>query len=202
MKRAAAVLAAFLSIGAHAEETAAPQWEFNASGYWNMPRGEDAFATGIFIAKHGPLHLEARANYEAVHAQSAFVGWNFSWGKELVVEATPIVGGATGAARGPIVGLEATVSYGKFDWYLEAEHVRDRADSHFNYAWTELGWRPVECLRLGFAGQHTQVYGGGDRTTERGPFVQFTYGKVTVGGYWFNPGASDQVAVGMVAVGF
>jgi len=48
----------------------------------------------------------------------------------------------------------------------------------------------------------SQVYGGGDRTTERGPFVQFTYGKVTVGGYWFNPGASDQVAVGMVAVGF
>jgi hypothetical protein len=136
-----------------------------------------------------------------VPAQSAPVGWNFSWGKELTVEATPIVGGVTGAARGPVVGLEATVSYGKFDWYLEAEHVRDRADSHFNYAWTELGWRPVECLRVGIVGQHTRVYGT-DHTNERGPFVQFTYGKVTVGGYWFNPGASDQVAVGMVAVGF
>jgi hypothetical protein len=202
MRRAAlAVYAAVFAITAHAEDNPAPGWEFNASGYWNVPRGEDAFATGVFIAKRGALHLEARANYEAVHAQSAFVGWNFSWGKEVTLEATPIVGGVTGTARGPIVGIEATVSAGKFDWYIEAEHVRDRVDGHFNYAWTELGYRPVEWLRLGLVGQHTRVYGS-DRTVERGPFVQVTYGKVTLGGYWFNPGASDQVAVAMLAVGF
>ena len=184
-----------LAIAAHAEDKT---WELAATGYWNAPKGGDAFASGIFTADRNAWHLEARANYEAVHAQSAFVGYSFSWGEEVKLDARPIVGGVAGTARGPIAGLEATVSGGPFDYYIEAEHVNDRVGGNYNYAWTELGWRPVEWLRVGFVGQHTRVYGG-ERETQRGGLVQFTSGKLTFSAYWFNPGSSEQIAI--VALG-
>ena len=100
-------------------------------------------------------------------------------------------------------GLEASVAWGRLDFYVEAEYVRDsteRTDSYF-YAWSELGFRPVEWLRIGVAGQRTRVYGG-DRDIQRGPFAQVTWDRVTIGGYWFNPGSSDQVFVGSIGATF
>jgi len=194
-RAAFALFAVALAVSAHAQEKA---WEFAATGYWNDPRGGDAFASGIFTADRDALHVEARANYEAVHAQSAFIGYSFSWGQDVKLDLRPIVGGVTGSARGPIAGLEATIAGGPFDYYIEAEHVNDRVGGSYNYAWTELGWRPVEWLRVGLAGQHTRVYGG-DRETQRGGLVQLTHGKFTLSGYWFNPGTSEQVAI--VALG-
>jgi hypothetical protein len=196
VRAAVAALTAAFAFTAHAEEKA---WEFSATGYWNVPRGEDSFASGIVTADHDALHFEARANYEAIHAQSAFVGYSFSWGKEVTLDLRPIVGGVAGTARGPIAGVEATVATGPFDYYIEAEHVNDRVGGSYNYAWTELGWRPAEWVRVGFVGQHTRVYGG-DRETQRGGLLQFTKGKFTLSGYWFNPGSSDQVAI--AALGF
>ena len=193
----AAGIATF-AIAAHAEEKS---WEFLATGYWNAPKGGDDFASGIFTADRDAWHLEARANYEAVHAQSAFVGYGFSWGDSVKLDARPIVGGVTGTARGPIVGLEATIAGGPFDYYIEAEHVNDRVSGNYNYAWTELGWRPAEWLRVGFAGQHSRVYGG-ERETQRGGLVQVTQGKITLSAYWFNPGSSDQIVIGALGISF
>ncbi|HUL56531.1 MAG TPA: hypothetical protein VLT60_06005 [Usitatibacter sp.] len=201
MRSRAAVLAASIgafALAAHADEKA---WEFVATGYWNAPKGGDDFASAIFTADRDPWHLEARANYEAVHARSAFVGYSFSWGKDVTLDLRPIVGGVTGAARGPIGGFEATLAGGPFDYYIEAEHVNDRVGGSYNYAWTELGWRPAEWLRVGFAGQRTRVYGG-DRETQRGGLVQLTQGKFTLSAYWFNPGSSDQIVIGALGVAF
>jgi hypothetical protein len=185
---------------AHAEED---KWELNATGYWNDSRPGESYASGIFLADRGALHLEARANYEAIHAQSAFIGWNLSVGEAVKLDFTPIVGGVTGATRGPIAGFEATITAGRFDYYMELEYVRDRNDheSSYTYAWSELGFRPVEWLRLGAVAQRTKIYGG-DRELQRGPFVQATYGKLTLSAYWFNPGSSDQVAIVALGVGF
>jgi hypothetical protein len=201
--KAAALLAAPALLLAQACAHAEDKWEFNATGYWNDSRPGDSYASGIFLADRGALHLEARANYEAIHAQSAFVGWNFSVGDAVKLEATPIIGGVTGATRGPIAGVEATLSSGRFDYYLEAEYVRDRSDheASYTYAWSELGFRPVEWLRLGAVAQRTRIYGG-ERELQRGPFVQATYGKVTLSAYWFNPGSSEQVAIVALGVGF
>ena len=55
--------------------------------------------------------------------------------------------------------LEASVAWGRLDFYVEAEYVRDsseRSDSYF-YAWSELGFRPVEWLRVGVAAQRTRL---------------------------------------------
>lgn len=194
---ALAACAAPLANGAEAE------WEFNATGYWNMPRGGDDYASVIVIASRGPLHLEGRANYEAIHAQSLFVGWTFEFGETVKVAARPIVGLVGHSLRGPIGGFEATIAAGKFDYYIEAEHVHSRSEgvTSYTYAWSELGFRPVEPVRLGIVGQRTRIHGG-DRDYLGGGFAQITYGKATLGAYWFNPGSSDQVVIVSLGASF
>ena len=81
--------------------------------------------------------------------------------------------------------------------------MRDNHEStdSYAYAWSELGFRPVEWLRVGVAGQRTRAYGN-DLEFQRGPFAQVTWGPVTIGGYWFNPGSNEQVFVGMIGATF
>jgi hypothetical protein len=189
--------------GRRASAAARPSWEFALTAYPTAVRGGDNYTSAIGVADRGPLHLEARYNYESVGARSAFVGWTFSGGDAVTWELTPLLGGAWGATQAFVPGLEASVAWRKLDFYVEAEYVRDsheQAASYF-YAWSELGFRPVEWLRFGIAGQRTRAYGG-ERDIQRGPFAQATLGAVTVGGYWFNPGSSEQVIVGMIGVTF
>ena len=191
--------------GRRASRPEKSDWELVATGYWNAPREGDSYATGIFVADRGALHLEGRVNYEAVDARSLFVGWTFSLGREegLNLEITPIVGGVTGDVRGPIAGFEATLAKGAFDFYVEAEYVHDGGakESSYTYAWSELGYRPMENLRLGLVGQRTRAYGE-EREFQRGPFAQLRYRAVTAGLYWFNPGSAQQVVVGSIAIAF
>ena len=180
-----------------------PSWEFALTAYPTIVRGGENYTSAIATADRGPLHLEARYNYESVGARSAFVGWNFSGGEEITWELTPLLGGAWGTTQAFIPGLEASVAWKQFDIYVEAEYVRvssGRTDSYV-YAWSELGFRPVEWLRVGIAGQRTRTYSN-ERDIQRGPFAQVTWGPVTIGGYWFNPGSSDQVFVGMIGATF
>jgi hypothetical protein len=186
-----------------ADPAAKPSWEFALTAYPTMVRGGENYTSAIATADHGPLHLEARYNYESVGARSAFVGWNFSGGDDIKWELTPLVGGAWGTTQAFVPGLEASASWKQLDFYIEAEYVRDnraRTDSYV-YAWSELGFRPVEWLRVGIAGQRTRTYSN-ERDIQRGPFAQVTWGPVTLGGYWFNPGSSEQVVVGMIGATF
>ena len=180
-----------------------PSWEFALTAYPTVVRGGENYTSAIAAADRGPLHLEVRYNYESIGARSAFVGWTFAGGETVTWELTPLLGGAWGTTQAFVPGFEASVAWKQLDFYIEAEYVRDihaRADSYF-YAWSELGYRPVEWLRAGVAGQRTNIYGGG-RDIQRGPFAQVTWNRVTIGGYWFNPGSSEQVFVGMIGVTF
>jgi len=189
--------------GRRASRPDKPSWEFAVTAYPTVVRGGDNYTSAIATADRGPLHLEARYNYEAVGARSAFVGWTFSGGESVTWELTPLLGGAWGSLRAFVPGLEASVAWKALDLYVEAEYVRDSAErsgSYF-YAWSELGFRPVEWLRVGLAGQRTRAYGG-DRDVQLGPFAQVTWGPVTLGGYWFNAGSADQVFVGSIGATF
>jgi hypothetical protein len=182
---------------------ATPSWEFGITAYPTRVRGGENYTSAIATADRGALHLEARYNYESIGARSAFVGWNFSGGDEITWELTPLLGGVWGTTQGFVPALEATVAWKKLDFYIEAEYVSDsseKTDSYF-YAWSELGFQPVEWLRVGVAAQRTRAYGG-DRDVQRGPFAQVTWGPVTVGGFWFNPGSKDQVFVGQIGATF
>lgn len=177
-------------------------WTFSAAAYWNLPRQGASYASGIFSADHRQLHIEARANYEAMHSQSAFIGWTFSGGEKIHVSATPIVGVVAGEAHGPIAGLEASVGVGRLDYYLEAEYLPAHGGrSGYLYAWSELAYRPVEWIRLGIAMQRTRIYGG-DRDIRPGGLLQLTVRNGTAGVYWFNPGADSQVVMLSLAFRF
>ena len=185
-----------------AAQPASAPWTFSATGYWNMPRESGDYLSGIFIAEKSQLHLEARANYEAKHSQSAFLGWSFSGGETVQFKATPILGFVWGSTHGVIGGLEASVAYKKLDYYIEAEYLDPSgAEPGYLYAWSELGYRPIEWLRLGLVAQRTRIYGG-DRDLQRGGFFQVTVRKVTAGFYWFNPGSHEQIAILSLGVSF
>ena len=191
------------SSGRRASPATKPSWEFAITAYPTVVRGGENYTSAIAVADRGPLHLEARYNYESVGARSAFVGWTFSGGEAITWELTPLLGGAWGSTQAFVPALEASVAWKQFDFYIEAEYVRDsnqRTDSYF-YAWSELGFRPVDWLRVGIAGQRTRTYSN-ERDIQRGPFAQVTWGPVTIGGYWFNPGSNEQVFVGMIGATF
>jgi hypothetical protein len=209
---AAGLGALLLAVSASAQEEelgrdgsapATKSWEFGATLYPTKVRGGENYTSAILVADRDALHLEARVNYESIGARSAFVGWTFSGGETLTWALTPMLGGAWGTTKAFVPALEASLAYGKVDFYIEAEYVRDTGEKHdsYLYAWSELGVRPVEWLRLGLATQRTRAYGG-DRDIQRGPFVQFTWKSLTLGGFWFNPGSSEQVFVGSIGVKF
>jgi hypothetical protein len=189
--------------GGGASANTKPSWDFAITAYPTFIRNGETYTSAIVVADRGPLHLEARYSYESVGARSAFVGWTFSDGEAITWELTPLLGGAWGTTQAFVPGLEASLAWRRLDFYLEAEYVCDnggRNDSYF-YAWSELGFRPVEWLRVGISAQRTKAYGG-DRELQRGPFAQVTWGRVTLGGFWFNPGSRDQVFVGSIGATF
>jgi hypothetical protein len=213
LRQAVALLFALAATAALAQEIAPggrrasrpekPAWEFAVTAYPTQVRGGDDTTSAIAVADRGPLHLEARYGYETKDSRSAFAGWTFSGGETLTWELTPLLGGAWGPVQAFVPGFEASLAWGRLDFYVEAEFVRDRNDDagSYNYAWSELGFRPVEWLRIGAVGQRTRAYGG-EREFQRGPFAQVTWDSVTIGGFWFNPGAQDQVFVLSLGVSF
>jgi hypothetical protein len=182
-----------------------PGWAYSATGMYYSFGDQSDFLLAVAIAERGPLHLEARYNYEAVDAGSLFAGWKFSGGDKLTYDLTPIIGAVFGAKQGIAPGFEASVAYGIADFYTEAEHVYDTnaKEDSFTYAWSELGLSPLEWLRFGLVGQRTRLYSS-SRDIQQGAFAQFiTPGKVTLGLYVFNPGDSnDSFAVFSLAAKF
>lgn len=197
--RCAALLALAVSTGAAAEEA----WEFSLTAYPARVRDGESSTSAIGVASRGALHLEARYGYEAIDARSAFVGWTLSGGEAVTWEFRPLLGGAWGPVQAFVPGLETSVAWKRLDFYVEAEFVRDRrsAADNYNYAWSELGFRAFEWLRIGAAAQRTRTYGG-EREFQRGPFAQMTFGRASLGGYWFNPGSKEQVVVASIGVKF
>jgi hypothetical protein len=179
------------------------EWSGNVTGYYYAMRDQPDFGVGVAALNHGPLHLEARYNYEVHDAGSLFLGWNFSGGDSVTFQITPIIGALLGDARGVVPGFEASVGWRTLDAYIEAEYVHDTkndSDSYY-YAWTELGWKPVEWLRVGIAAQRTRVVHT-DRDLQRGLFAQMMVGKATLAVYAFNPDEASRYAIVALGVQF
>jgi hypothetical protein len=185
------------------EAEAAPEISASVTGYYYAMRDQPDFGVGVASFNRGALHLEARYNYEAHNATSLFAGWRFAGGEEVAFEATPIVGTLFGSTRGIVPGLEASIAYRAFDAYVEAEYVHnlDDGNASYYYAWTELGWKPTEWLRVGLAAQRTQTVESG-RDVQPGVFVQLTWGKTTFGVYGFNPDLASRYFIISVGAQF
>ena len=199
----AVAIAASPLCAAEQNAPAEPEISAAATAYWYVMRDQPDFGVGVATLDRGPLHLEARYNYEARDSASLFAGWKFSGGDQVTWSATPIIGGLFGATRGVVPGLEASVAWESLDFYIEAEYVRDLDDASasYFYAWSEIGWTPVQWLRAGLVGQRTHTIDNG-RDLQRGAFAQLILGKATLGIYAFNPDSGARYLIAAFGLRF
>ena len=99
-----------------------------------------------------------------------------------------MLGGVFGKTTGVAPGYEFTLSWRKLQLYSEGEDVVDTGDpsNSFFYTWSELTLAPVDWFRFGLVAQRTKVYQT-DFDVQRGFLVRFTYKKVDLSAYVFNP---------------
>ncbi len=185
--------------GSEAEKS----WAFNASLYGYILPDSPDYLQPTVTADHGWLHLEARYNYEAPRTGSFWVGYNFSVGKELKLDFTPMLGGVFGDTTGIAPGYTGTLSWWKLELSSQGEFVVDTGSSSdsFFYTWSELTLAPADWFRFGLVIQRTKLYQT-DFDIQRGVLVAFTYKSVDVSAYVFNPDESHPVFVVAAAVSF
>jgi hypothetical protein len=180
------------------ESAAAPAnpWDFNASinGYL-VPHGQ-SYASPTFTADRDTLHLEARYNSEAQRTGSLWCGYNLSWGKKLVLDMTPMIGGVFGDLNGIAPGLEFTGTYKKIQLYSANEYIFDTTtkSGNFFYTWTQLTYSPVKWFTFGYVLQRTKAYHS-PHDIERGLLVGFTRKKITFTAQVFNLRQTDPTGV-------
>jgi len=194
--------AASVAQGAAPRGEAAP-WALGASLSWYFIHDEQNFGLVTATADHGPLHLEARYNYEALRTASAFLGWNFEFGETVKLQLTPILGCMFGDAGGPILGLELALGWGPLSFSSQGEWVTDiqGGTGGFVYVWSELDVRPWEWLRAGMVVQRTRVFHTA-REVVLGPLLGVTFWKLDLTAYWFQPGGIDEFFVASIGVSF
>ena len=114
-------------------------WAFSltTSGYI-VPDGQ-SYVSPDFSADHGWLHLEARYNDETLESGSLWAGYNFSAGKKLVLDATPMLGGVFGNLNGVAPGYLITLTYKRVQLYSDGEYVFDAQNrgGNFFYSWNQ-----------------------------------------------------------------
>jgi hypothetical protein len=184
---------------AAAPETPAKTWQFSASAYtYFVPDSEEAddYVQPTLTADRGWLHLEARYNYEAIEAGSAWVGFNFGGGKNVTWTFIPMIGGVFGSAKGVAPAYKGSLGWRKLELYSEGEWVFDAEDlaSSFFYNWSELTYAPVEWFWFGVVTQRTRAYQS-ERDLQRGLLVGFSYKRLEIVGHVFNPDDSKPIVV-------
>ena len=185
------------------ENEAEPGWSFSAFAYTYIVPDSHDYVQPTITADHGWLHLEARYNYEALDTGSVWVGYNFSGGEKLAWEFTPMLGGVFGDTTGIAPGYKGSLSWWKLELYSEGEYVFDTGDSSesFFYNWSELTLAPVDWFRFGLVTQRTRVYET-DRDIQRGLLVGFSYKKLDLATYVFNPDESKPTVVVAAGLNF
>lgn len=183
-----------------AESSEPNKWSLDASAYTYIVPDSENYVQPTVAADRDWLHVEARFNYEDRNTGSAWLGYNFSVGREVTLEITPMIGAVIGNTAGIAPGYKASLSWRMFELDSETEYVvdaRDSADS-FLYTWSEFALVPTAWSRLGLAVQRTKVYQT-EFDIQRGFFVGFSYKRTDVAAYVFNPDATVVLAV---SVGF
>lgn len=171
-------------------------WEFSLSMSTYFAQHSKDYVNPSFSADRDWFHVEARYNYEALKTGSIWLGYNFSFGKELTIEATPMIGGVFGDITGVAPGYTLTVSYKWFELYTQGEYFFDAAihAGDFFYSWSEFSFRPSDWFRVGLVLDRTKAFGT-DFDIRRGPLIGFTHKNVDFTTYWLSPGSKESTLV-------
>ena len=100
---------------------------------------EENYVQPTVAADHGNWHLETRYNYEDRDAISGFLGWNFEFGSNVVLEVTPMLGAVVGTTDGVVPAVIADLTWKRLEFYIEGEYLIDGQDAanSFAYHWSE-----------------------------------------------------------------
>jgi hypothetical protein len=178
-----------------------PDWSFSASAYTYVVPDDRDYVQPTVTADRGWLHLEARFNYEDLDTGSAWFGYNVSVGDAVTLEIAPIVGVVFGNTTGIAPGYKGTLAWRALELSSETEYVFDTAasDDSFLYTWSELALAPADWWRVGLVVQRTKVYET-EFDVQRGFLAGFSYKRLDVTAYLFDPDASRPTGVvGVVA---
>lgn len=186
-----------------APDAAKNPWAYSLTvdGYV-IPHGQ-SYADPVFTADRNWLHLETRYNYENLRTGSLWAGYNFSAGKNLVLDVTPMIGGVFGRTNGIAPGCEASLTYKKVELSISNEYVFDTTSKsgNFYYSWPQLTYSPTDWLRVGLVAQHTKAFQT-ELNVQRGFLVGFSHKKWEFTTYIFNAGWTDPTVVLEVGVNF
>ena len=141
-----AVLSVVVLMGGHpvgqeppaaAPAVAKDPWAYNLTVDGYIVPNDESYVDPVFTADRNWLHLEARYNYENLRTGSLWAGYNFSAGKKLVLDVTPMIGGVFGRTTGIAPGCEASLTYKKVQLSISNEYVFDTThkSGNFYYSW-------------------------------------------------------------------
>jgi hypothetical protein len=170
-------------------------WDFACTGnLYVLP--DQVYLNPVITAHHYCLHLEARYNYEDFVTASLFGGYNFSTGKEIQFNATPVIGIVFGNTTGIAPGLILDLYYWRINLSTESEYLLDFAqkEDSFVYTWSELTYAPTEWIWFGLAAQRTRVYQT-NLEIQRGFTLGFSRDYISASGYIFNIDQEDPYGV-------
>jgi hypothetical protein len=198
-------LAMMVTVGAAAaagESTHPWKLELELNGFFGLE--ESAQLAPTASVDRGPLHLEARYNYDNLKTATFFAGWGFRWGgEETFLRAVPLVGGAVGRSAGIVPGLEVEAQWWRFSYWLELEYLFDfkNGSSNFFYTWSEVNLELVSFLWVGASWQRfRQVHS--DRELDVGPMIGAGVGPVSLSLYYYGIGTPDRWALLTLEVRF
>lgn len=186
-----------------ASDPTANPWAFSLTTSGYIVPGGPYYVSPDFSADRGSLHLEGRYNNEALETGSLWVGYNFTAGKKLVLNVTPMIGGVFGSLNGVAPGYLFTFTYKRVQLYSNGEFVFDaqaRGRSFF-YNWNQLTYSPLKWLQVGFVSQRTRAYHT-SLNIQRGVLVGFTYKKVNFATNVFNFGWTTPTEVLSLGLNF
>ena len=176
-------------------------WSFYGSAMTYLIPDDQSYVSPSFMADRKWLHLEARYNYENLRTGSLWFGRNFSFGNQLTLDVTPMIGGVFGRSAGVAPGYRAALSYKGLSLDTEGEYFFDGRDrtGNFFYTWSEFSYSPVDWLRIGAIIQRTKAYQT-PLSVQRGVLAGFSYKNLDVTAYVLNFGWTDPTTV--FAVGY
>ena len=171
-------------------------WTFNLTidGYV-IPNGT-SYVDPDFSADRSWLHLEARYNNENLRTGSVWVGYNFTAGKKLVLDVTPMIGGVFGRTTGIAPGCEASLTYKRLEVSITNEYVFDTKSKSgdFYNTWPQLTYSPRDWLQVGLVASRTRAFQT-SLDVQRGFLVGVTHKNWESTVFVFNVGFTDPSVV-------
>ena len=176
-------------------------WAFSLTTSGFIVPGGESYVSPDSSADRGWLHLEARYHDEALKTGSLWAGYNFSVGKKLVLNVTPMAGGVFGNLNGFAPGCAITLTYKRLRLYSSAEYVFSvqNCSNNFSCIWDQVNYSPLHWLQVGLVSQRTRVYQTG-LDVQRCALAGVTYKKVNFTTNIFNFGWTTPTKV--LSLGF